>query len=139
ADVRILLELGDLVTATDYLQAQRVRTLMQRAVAEMYQRIDVLIAPTLPIPAARSGEEVHTWPDGTVEALVMAYTRFTSFGNVTGLPTLNLPCGFSKDGLPIGMQISGRPLDEKTLLRAGLAYEKATTWHQRHPELIGAG
>lgn len=139
ADVRILLELGNLVTATDYLQAQRVRTLMQRAVAEMYQRIDVLIAPTLPIPAARSGEEVHTWPDGTVEALVMAYARFTSFGNVTGLPTLNLPCGFSKDGLPIGMQISGRPLDEKTLLRAGLAYEKATTWHQRHPELIGAG
>nr|O69768.1 RecName: Full=Amidase [Pseudomonas putida]AAC18422.1 amidase [Pseudomonas putida] len=138
ADVRILLELGDLVTATDYLQAQRVRTLMQRAVAEMYQRIDVLIAPTLPIPAARSGEEVHTWPDGTVEALVMAYTRFTSFGNVTGLPTLNLPCGFSKDGLRSACR-SGRPLDEKTLLRAGLAYEKATTWHQRHPELIGAG
>ncbi len=137
-DVRMLLELGELVTATDYLQAQRVRTLMQRAVAEMYQKIDVMISPTLPIPAARSGEEVTTWPDGTVEALVMAYTRFTSFANVTGLPTLNQPCGFTKAGLPIGMQISGRPLEEKTVLQAGMAYEKATSWHQRHPALVAA-
>ena len=105
----------------------------------MFQPIDVLIAPTLPIPAALCGDEVTTWPDGTVEALVMAYTRFTSFANVTGLPTLNLPCGFTKGGLPIGMQISGRPLDEKTVLRAGQTYEKATAWHQRHPEMAGTG
>lgn len=135
ADVRLLLELGELVSATDYLQAQRVRAHMQRAVAAMFQQIDVLAAPTLPIPATRTGDEVWTWPDGTPEALVMAYTRYTSFGNVTGLPTLNVPCGFTQGGLPIGMQLSGRPLDEKTVLRAGRAYEQATDWHQRRPKL----
>ncbi len=137
-DVRLLLELGELITAADYLQAQRVRTLMQRAVAAMFDQIDVLAAPTLPVPASLAGDEVKTWPDGTVEPLVMAYTRFTSFANVVGLPTLNVPCGFTSGGLPIGMQISGRPLDEKTVLRAGMAYEKATPWHERRPALAQA-
>lgn len=137
-DVRLLLELGELIPATDYIQAQRVRTLMQQAVAHMYEHIDVLVAPTLPIPAALASDQAKTWPDGVAEPLVMAYTRYTSFGDIMGLPTLNLPCGFTQGGLPIGMQIHGRPLDEKTVLRVGFAYEQATDWHTRHPELAAA-
>lgn len=134
-DVRLLLELGELIPAADYIQAQRVRTLMQQAVARMFESIDVLVAPTLPIPAALAGEAAKTWPDGVAEPLVMAYTRYTSFGDVTGLPTLAVPCGFTPGGLPIGLQIHGRPLDEQTVLRVGAAYEQATDWHKRHPKL----
>ena len=136
ADVRLLFELGELITGTDYLHAQRVRTHIQRATAQMYQQIDVLITPTLPIAAARANEEAKTWPDGMVEPLLSAYTRYTCFGNVTGLPTLSVPCGFTDGGLPIGMQISGRPLDEKTVLRTGRAYEQATSWGDRCPSLL---
>jgi aspartyl-tRNA(Asn)/glutamyl-tRNA(Gln) amidotransferase subunit A len=64
-----------------------------------------------------------------------SYARFTCPFNLTGQPAISLPCGFSKDGLPIGLQIVGRPFDEPTLLRIAHAYEQATKWHLRRPPL----
>jgi aspartyl-tRNA(Asn)/glutamyl-tRNA(Gln) amidotransferase subunit A len=62
-----------------------------------------------------------------------AFTRFTRIFNTIGLPALSLPCGFTAAGLPLALQIVGRPFDEATVLRVGHAYEQATDWHRRRP------
>ncbi|MEV7081603.1 amidase [Streptomyces sp. NPDC093516] len=125
ADVRILLEAGALMSAGDYLRAQRARTLMRREWARMMTDIDVIAAPTVPLTAVPAGQETVTWPDGTVESVSDAYVRLSAPANITGVPSLSLPVGRDRAGLPIGMQLLGRPLAEQVLLRAGHAYEMA--------------
>lgn len=122
-EVRRLLEVGNLVPAVDYIQAQRVRQCIKMRCREMYDDIDVLVTPTVPKTADLANAASVTWADGAQESLVFAYVRLTAFADVTGLPALSLPCGLSKEGLPIGVQIIGKPLDEATVLRAGAAFE----------------
>ncbi|MGK4585851.1 amidase [Kitasatospora sp. HPMI-4] len=124
ADVRILLEAGELMTAGDYLRAQRSRTLMQREWARMLEEVDVIAAPTVPMTAVKADEETTTWPDGTTESISDAYVRLSSPANITGVPALSVPVGHDTAGMPIGMQLLGRPLGERTLLRVGHAYEQ---------------
>ncbi|MFJ3218907.1 amidase [Kitasatospora sp. NPDC086801] len=124
ADVRVLLEAGELMTAGDYLRAQRSRTLMRREWARMLEEVDVIAAPTVPVTAVRTGQETVTWPDGTVEGVPDAYVRLSAPANITGVPALSVPVGRDAAGLPIGMQLLGRPLGERTLLRVGHAYER---------------
>lgn len=135
-EVRILLEAGEFVPATTYIRAQRVRNLLQQEFRKLYDAVDVIVAPSLPATAAVAGTESITWPDGSEEPLISAYTRFAVPGNVTGLPCLSVPCGFSSDGLPIGFQAIGRPLDEATILRLGAAYEAATDGHKRRLPIV---
>ncbi|CCG03404.1 amidase [Blastococcus saxobsidens] len=123
---RVLLEVGELVLATDYIKALRVRTLMQRAWADMFADIDVLVAPTEPFAAPRVGAMEATWPDGLAEDITMALVRLTSPADLTGMPSLTLPVGFDDAGLPLGMQVIGRPFDEATVLRVGRAYEQVS-------------
>jgi aspartyl-tRNA(Asn)/glutamyl-tRNA(Gln) amidotransferase subunit A len=132
-DVRMFLEVGELVLATDYIKALRARTLIQQQWREMFEGIDVLIAPTLPTPAVPVANTEVTWPDGSTEQATDAYVRFSAPANVTGLPSLSVPCGFTEAGLPIGMQIYGRPFAETTLLTVGQAYESATDWAKLAP------
>jgi aspartyl-tRNA(Asn)/glutamyl-tRNA(Gln) amidotransferase subunit A len=134
-DVRLYLEAGELVLATDYIKALRVRTLMQQAWRDMFDSIDVLIAPTLAAPALRVDKPEVTWPDGSTEAATDAYVRLSAPANVTGLPALSVPCGFTTGGLPIGMQLLGRPFAEPALLRVAHAYESATEWAKLVPTL----
>jgi aspartyl-tRNA(Asn)/glutamyl-tRNA(Gln) amidotransferase subunit A len=134
-DVRVMLEAGEFVPATTYIRAQRVRNLLQQAFRKLYDKVDVIVAPTIAATAVTAGTESITWPDGSEEPLISAYTRFAVPGNVTGLPCLSVPCGFSSEGLPIGFQAIGRPFDEATVLRLGAAYESATEWHQRRPDI----
>jgi aspartyl-tRNA(Asn)/glutamyl-tRNA(Gln) amidotransferase subunit A len=134
-DVRLFLETGELVLATDYIKALRARTLIQQAWRGMFESIDVLIAPTLATPAFRVDEPEITWPDGSQEAATDSYVRLSAPANVTGLPALSVPCGFTTGGLPIGMQILGRPFSEPTLLTVGEAYESATDWAKLAPAL----
>ncbi|WP_037853424.1 amidase [Streptomyces sp. NRRL S-340] len=124
ADVRILLEAGELMTAGDYLRAQRARTLMRQEWARMFKEVDLIAAPTVPTTAVRAGQETITWADGTVEGVSDAYVRLSSPANITGTPSLSVPVGHDSAGLPIGMQLLGRPLGEEVLLRAGHAYEQ---------------
>lgn len=124
-EVRLLLEAGALVPAVDYLRAQRARTLMREAWAELFRRVDVVVAPTVPATAVPCGQEAVEWPDGTVETVADAYLRLSAPANVTGVPALSLPAGYDAAGLPIGMQLLGRPLDEATVLRVGRAHEIA--------------
>lgn len=124
-DVRILLEAGELVSAGDYLRAQRARTLMREAWGELLGRVDVIAAPAVPMTAAKAGQESVEWADGTVEAVSESYVRLSAPANITGIPALTLPVGQDRAGMPIGMQLMGRPHDEATVLRVGHAYEVA--------------
>jgi aspartyl-tRNA(Asn)/glutamyl-tRNA(Gln) amidotransferase subunit A len=124
--VRGLLETGELIFATDYIQGLRARTLVQQAWRAMYDEVDIVLAPSLPGPAPRVGQETVDRPDGVPESVMTFLVRMCAPANVTGLPAISLTCGFSATGLPIGMQFIGRPFDEPTVLRAAAAYEAAS-------------
>ncbi|MEU6055789.1 amidase [Streptomyces xanthochromogenes] len=125
-DIRVLLEAGELMPAGDYLRAQRARTLMRQAWLRMFDKVDVIAAPTVPATAVPAAQEVITWQDGTTESVSDAYVRLSAPANITGVPALSLPVGHDRAGLPIGMQLLGRPLAENVLLRVGRAYEETT-------------
>ncbi|MEU9330267.1 amidase [Streptomyces canus] len=125
ADVRILLEAGELTSAGDYLRAQRARTMMGDAWARMFDGIDVLAAPTVPMTAAEAGQEAVEWADGTTEAVSDSYVRLCAPANITGVPALTLPVGHDRAGLPIGMQLMARPFHDPTVLRVGRVYEES--------------
>ncbi|MDQ0746889.1 aspartyl-tRNA(Asn)/glutamyl-tRNA(Gln) amidotransferase subunit A [Streptomyces africanus] len=124
ADVRILLEAGELMSAGDYLRAQRSRTLMRQEWARLLREVDLIAAPTVPMTAVPAGQETVTWADGTVEGVSDAYVRLSAPANITGLPSLSVPVGHDTAGLPIGMQLVGPPLGESLLLRVGHAGEQ---------------
>lgn len=125
ADVRILLEAGELTSAGDYLRAQRARTMMRDAWARMFDGIDVLAAPTVPMTAVEAGQEAVEWADGTTEAVSDSYVRLCAPANITGVPALTLPVGHDRAGLPIGMQLMARPFHDATVLRVGRVYEES--------------
>jgi aspartyl-tRNA(Asn)/glutamyl-tRNA(Gln) amidotransferase subunit A len=112
-----------------YLKAQKVRGLIKKDFEETFKKCDAIVTPTAPTTAFKIGEK-------TQDPLQMYLSDiFTISVNLAGLPALSLPCGFDHKGLPIGMQIIGRHLDEATILRMGFAYEQATEWHKRKPPL----
>jgi aspartyl-tRNA(Asn)/glutamyl-tRNA(Gln) amidotransferase subunit A len=130
--VRRFLELGNFVLARDYLQAQRFRTLLGNRLAEALQHVDFLVTPTLPITATSMGEPIVEIRE-VEQPVYLALLRNTEPFNLAGLPALTVPCGFSSKGLPIGLQIVGRPFDEAGTLRVGHAFQCATDWHLRRP------
>ena len=133
ADVLALLS-APTPDAERLLQALRARDALSSAMREALESVDLLATPTTPIPAARIGQENVRY-GGVEEPVLNAMIRCTAPFNASGLPALSLPCGFTRAGLPIGLQIVGRPFDEVTVLRAGHAYEQATDWHTRAPRL----
>lgn len=134
-DVRTFLEAGELMPATRYVQAMRVRQLMQRAWAKMYDDIDVLVGPAVPSPATRVGQETVEWGNGVAEPVTPVFVRLSAPANVTGLPSIATPCGFTSDGLPVAFQAIARPFDEATAIRLCDAYQRMTDWGSRRPEI----
>ncbi len=132
-DVRAFLEAGEFVPATRYIQALRVRTLMQQAWARMFEGIDVLIAPATAAPATKVGQEAIDWGKGQPEPVTPAFVRLSAPANVMGLPSIATPCGFTGDGLPIGFQAIARPFAEAMSIRLCDAWQRMTDWHLRHP------
>jgi len=126
------LSLAEEVSGRAYVQAQRLRARLTSGMLRVLQSTDLLLTPTLPITAPRLDEKSVAGPDGPVDVRA-ALTLFTRPFNLTGLPALSLPCGFDDAGMPIGLQIVGRPFGEATVLRAGYAFESATDWHERRP------
>jgi aspartyl-tRNA(Asn)/glutamyl-tRNA(Gln) amidotransferase subunit A len=125
-ETRALLEIGAAVPATDYVNALRLRTLIQAAWQEMFATVDVLLAPTLATTATLRSDPFVSWPDGTVEGATPSYVRLSAPANVTGLPSLSVPAAFSSAGLPLGVQIIGKPFAEPEILQVGYALEQAT-------------
>jgi aspartyl-tRNA(Asn)/glutamyl-tRNA(Gln) amidotransferase subunit A len=118
---------GGLVTAPEYVQAQRIRAQICGETAEVLRGVDVLATPTTPKPAtpfALAYDPEFGFPRSNMAPF-----------NITGSPTLALPCGFSSSGLPLSLQLAGRAFEEALVLRVGHAYEQATTWHTRRPPM----
>lgn len=90
----------------------------------MLEEVDVIAAPTVPTTAAPTDQQTITWSDGTVESVSDAYVRLSAPADITGVPSLSVPVGHDRAGVPIGMQFLGRPLGEAVLLRVGHAYEQ---------------
>ncbi len=126
ADVLALFDQGRLLPATDYINAQRLRRIMQRDFAQLWQRVDCLFTPTTPMAAPRIGETAAQLGDQT-EDVRLAATRLVRGINVLGLPALSMPCGADRRGLPVGLQIVGRPFDEALILRVAAALEDSTS------------
>ena len=118
------LEQGLALPATAYVQAQQERRLLVRDATSVLEQADLLLAPGAARTPPRLDEEGSAAPRGS-----------TNVFNITGIPVLSVPCGFSNTNLPISFQLIGRPFDEVTVLRAAHAYEQVTPWHQRHPNL----
>ena len=132
--IRFLLEGGLLIPAVDYLQAQRVRGVVRQSWAKLFNSVDCLLTPTAPITATTFGQQTAQLPSGE-KPLLRAFLDFTLPFNFSGHPALSTPCGFSKAGLPIGLQIVGKPFGESTILQIAHHYQKATDWNQKTPKV----
>jgi aspartyl-tRNA(Asn)/glutamyl-tRNA(Gln) amidotransferase subunit A len=122
--------LGGITTSTDYVQAQRARSRIQRELAQTFRSVDVLALPGQPKPAAAFDE--HD-PMSTVYIQIL-HNLLTPF-NLSGGPALSVPCGFSRAGLPLGLQLAGKPFDEATVLRVGYSYQQHTNWREKRPPI----
>ena len=134
ADVRGRLEAGRALLSIDYVRAQRARTRVKEECRRLFEQVDVIVTPTTPIAAPRIEDVNKPWGTGP-ETAAAALTRFTRFFNVVGLPAISIPCGFTTEDLPMGMQIAGKPFDEFTVLRVAHAYEQAAGWTERRPAI----
>jgi len=135
-ETRSMLALGQAVSAQHYLAAVRFRTRLYEQCRDALAAFDVLALPATPIVAPRVEDFVVTVGGTTVTATALL-TRLTGPINLSGLPALALPCGFTPEGLPIGLQLVGQPFDEPTVLAAGHAYQQRTDWHRRRPPSDG--
>jgi aspartyl-tRNA(Asn)/glutamyl-tRNA(Gln) amidotransferase subunit A len=136
SSLRLRLVAGQFIPAIDYVRAMRARLVVRDSIARFFatHRLDAVITPVAAATAVPAERPLVAWEDGDEDA-GLAYTRLTQPFNATGQPAISLPCGFDRDGLPIGLQLAGRPHDERTLCQIAHAYEQATPWHQRHPPL----
>ena len=131
AEVKRRIILGTYVLSSGYydayyLRAQKVRTLIRRDFATAFEKVDTIVCPTSPTPAFKLGERT-----GDPLSMYLA-DIFTLAANMAGICGISIPCGFSKEGsLPIGLQILGKALDEKMILRTASAYEQSTDWHKK--------
>ncbi len=129
ADVRQRLEAGRDLPSSAYVLARRKQVEIRRRCEQFFRQFDALLLPSTPIPALPINDIENS------ASQAPALTRFTSPFNLAGLPALSLPCGFTKTGLPVGLQIVSGPWQEAKVLRAGHAFEQATEWHKRRPAL----
>ncbi|HEY0258434.1 MAG TPA: amidase [Lacisediminihabitans sp.] len=131
-DVRTHLEIGLRYTGVEYVQAQRFRAWFRDGLLAAMRHLDVLVTPTLPFTALPHGAE-SVELDGRSTSLTAANMRYTAIGSMAGFPGLSVPVGLDRDGLPVGMLITGRAFDETTVLRVGHAYQAVTEHHRLLP------
>lgn len=122
---------GGYLTTTDYYRALQARTLIGRELADMFQSIDILLMPTTPQTAIRGTARKPTENSKVADNGVAFLAPF----NLTGSPAMSIPCGFTKAGMPIGLQLVGRAFEEAKLLQTAYAYQSVTNWHRRRPPL----
>lgn len=132
-DVRNIIELGHIPSAVDYLQAQQIRRAIKADFEKVFKKVDVLIAPSIPIPTKNIGEKFSEINDEKVEFLDNA-TRFAGPVNLAGLPSLTVPCGF-KEEMPVGMQIIGPAFREDKILKMGFTHEAIHSASNQFPDL----
>ena len=129
AGIRRNLQQGSTVTIATYVQARRQLDEARRTIKEVFSNVDLLITPTMAVMPPTIEEAVRL-------GIELEMIRNTAPFNSYGLPTISIPCGFESSGLPIGMQISGPPFGEPTVLAVAYAYEQATDWYRRRPHIV---
>jgi len=132
---RVMIELGEIIPATDYVTAQRARQLLRERIRETFEanRLDALFAPTLPGPTVPVDELGLNLTDGSGESTGSSYFRQCVMANTVGIPAMSFPGGFTSGDLPIGLALFGRPFQEASLFRIARTYEDAYPWHKRLP------
>jgi aspartyl-tRNA(Asn)/glutamyl-tRNA(Gln) amidotransferase subunit A len=133
-DCKERLTQGLLTPAVYYLKAQRVRRLLLQRVQELMERVDVLVGPTCPYAAPRLDQDTVSLRGREVR-VVDSVSLLTRPFNLTGQPVVSVPCGFTRAGLPIGLQIAGRWWEDGLVLKVAHTYQQATPWHRRRPPL----
>jgi aspartyl-tRNA(Asn)/glutamyl-tRNA(Gln) amidotransferase subunit A len=118
------------IPARDYLKAMRARRLIQQAFGRLFVDYDLLVSPASFGPATRITDPVDSEPER--QPAQRGFSDLSAAGNLAGLPALFLPCGFA-DGLPVGIQLVGRPFMEASLIACGREFQKLTDWHRRRP------
>ncbi len=130
--VRERLAEGQKIPAIDYLNALHERRIFSSSLRTLMQRVDAFVLPTLPITAplsTQAGQDIQI--DGVSDNATSTLLRLTMPFNLSGLPAVSFPCGFSSAGLPIGLQVAGKPFEEATVLRIAHTYQHLTDWHRR--------
>ncbi|MFQ5551919.1 MAG: amidase family protein, partial [Gemmatimonadales bacterium] len=126
-ELKASLELGEFYTGVQYVQAQRVRRELTVQTQQALKEFDAVIMPTSPTPATLIADD----PPGHITLR----GRNTMPFDLMSLPAISIPCGFTGAGLPVGLQIVGKAFDEARVLQVAYAYEQATDWHRRYPQL----
>ena len=122
---------GSLITSADYLLSQQARYRLRREYAETLRKVDVLVLPTTPF-AAPVAEEIE---GAALVSSIFDLVHFLGPFNLTGTPAISVPSGFNSGGLPLGLQILGKALDEPTVLRVAHTYEQHAGWYKRRPPI----
>ena len=126
---------GGVVPAGAYYKAQKLRSLLRQQVLDALEGVDVLVLPTSPVTARPVESVPGIQSKEQMAAGLAGRLSFTGPFNLAGVPALSLPCGFSSDGLPMGLQIVGRPFAEETVMKVAHAYEQNTEWHTKRPPI----
>jgi aspartyl-tRNA(Asn)/glutamyl-tRNA(Gln) amidotransferase subunit A len=119
--------MNEAISASDHMTAERIRRILQKKMDTLFNDVDVLVTPTLPVTAVRTDanlDDALTFPD-----------PIGGIGNICGLPAISVPSGFDHNGLPTGIQFIGRPLDDAQVVQAARIFQAQTDWHKRHPKL----
>ena len=127
---RIGLLTGNLIPAQAYYKAQKLRVLLRRQLLQALASYDVLALPTAGRAAQRISDDAVITSKRMAERIPFVFTRIF---NQAGTPSISVPCGFTSQGLPIGLQLGGRPFEERALLKVAHAYEQSTSWHTMRP------
>jgi Asp-tRNA(Asn)/Glu-tRNA(Gln) amidotransferase A subunit family amidase len=130
-------QFGNTLGAVRYVEAQRARGPIRQEMWTVFDQVDVLVTPAQPTTAGVIGSETME-VDGVVYDTVSSMTRFTYPFNLSGFPAMSIPCGFDRQGLPIGLQLAAAAWQEALLLGVAHQYQQATDWHQRRPTLAAA-
>ena len=132
---RVRLLTGALIPAQAHQKANRLRQIIRQHILDALDRVDILLLPTSSVQATPIPTEAGMARNGKEDFLTMLGGRrtYTTPSNLAGVPGLSINCGFTSDGLPVGLQMVGRPFDEPSLFRAAYAYEQATDWHTHKP------
>jgi aspartyl-tRNA(Asn)/glutamyl-tRNA(Gln) amidotransferase subunit A len=135
AEVKRRIMLGTYVLSAGYYdayyrRAQQIRTLISNDYEAAFERVDAIALPTSPTGAFRLGERTSD------PVLMYLADVFTVGANLAGVPAISVPCGFTGDNLPVGMQLTTRKMDETTAVRIAAAYERVTDWHERLPPVL---
>jgi aspartyl-tRNA(Asn)/glutamyl-tRNA(Gln) amidotransferase subunit A len=134
-DTLLRLRKGLTISAVEFLRCRGLQSQLRQEAEALFEKIDILAYPTLPYVGARIGEDKVSTGLGE-EDVRSASIRFNRLANLIGYPAISLPCGFSDQGLPIGLQLMAGPFKERLLLKVAHAYEAQTDWHLRSPSLV---